>query len=725
MEIRLFGPMEVVQGNGSLVQIKAAKVRQVLAFLCSDPGRARSVESIADCLWGDEPPVSSVNLVQGYVSDLRRILGAEHITSSAAGYLWVIDAEAVDLSRFERMHAAARRLFESDPGTASALLEECASLVRGPAFADIAIHGSLVAIKARIEEAVIDVQQDRVELGLASGRHQGLVARLEELTAIHPLRETFWAQLAIALYRCGRQAEALRRCQQIRSLLREEIGVSPGPRLVDVEQRIARQDPLLDFAPVDAVEHRDSTHITTTLVGRGTELARLNDRLNRAANGQQLVFIGGEPGIGKSSLAIEVGRLAALHGAVVLHGRCDEHMNAPYLPFIGALSDYLRQLGDSEFDRITHQQTTRIQEVLPSLVARSGPSGPARRDEENPSMLERFETFSWLLDRVRLGSQLILILDDLQWADSTTLGLLSYLASGGRLAQTLILATYRSTELAPDSRLADLLAQLRSSPNAERMTLAGLCVNDIQQLIVSTNTPNLEAFAEWIHEETGGNPLFVLELARHIDETGQRSGVPDGIAEVLSKRIRRLSTPAQVLLARAAVLGNEFSVALLRAMNNDLTNLGLVVGEVERAGILIEHRCGGETGYRFAHASIRHAVANLTSIVTREELHLVAADALALLDRSGTASMAIAAHFAAAGSAAPTESAVAAFTKAGTYADQKWAKAEAVQWFDMALGLLAPDDDRRRSLRLTRFVSAQAAWHWHHDQRSIQARPTN
>jgi DNA-binding SARP family transcriptional activator len=723
VEVRLFGPVELVGDDGFIVDVGAPKVRQLLAVLASDPGRVRSVDVIADTLWGDEPPASTSNLTQGYVSALRRLLGAGRVQRRGAGYLLELDAERVDLVRFERGLASARNLLGNDPERALGLLVDCSMLARGPVFADIATNGVLTSLKTRIDESVIEVDELRVEAELRCGGHIGLVSRLEELTTLHPLREAFWAQLALALYRCGRQAEALRRCQEIRSLLGEQIGVSPGPRLTDVEQRIVRQDRSLDWAPPDRPIPRVSFvgRSEPTLVGRRAELDRLADRLNRAASGQQLVLIGGEPGIGKTRLAIEVAHLAASNGAVALHGRCDEHVNEPCLPFVAALSDHLRTLDDAEVRRLIDDRHDEVEQVLPGVAFAARSARPSASRTANLSMLERFEIVSWLLDRVRVQSPLVLILDDLQWADSTTLALLGYLSSGSRLTGSLILATYRSTELAQDSRLADLLLQLRSSPHAERMLLTGLSRADIDRFLTLGNvSADDEGFAAWIHDETGGNPLFVRELVRHVEATGQRAGFPKGVEEVLTRRIRRLSANTQTMLTRAAVLGSEFSVALLRAMNVDLPDLGPSVDEAVRAGILDEIEVGDQFGFRFAHSTIRRAVTELSSIVTREELHLRAAHALQSLDVAGTAPTAIAAHFVAAGSAAPVDDAIAAFTTAGRHADDKWAKAEAVQWYDRALAILAPDDDRRRALRLTRFVSAQAAWHWHHDQRSIR-----
>ena len=723
MEVRLLGTIEAVRDDATSAELGATKVRQLLALLAHDPGRSYAVNVIIDALWPDDPPVSAINSVQGYVSDLRRIVGSHHVVRTGNAYRFELAPERVDLVRFQRLVEQARAILVDHPTDASRVLGDAISMRRGPAFSDITCNGVLVGVKLRADELFLEATELRVEADLAGGHHRELVPILEELTASHPLREAFWVQLALALYRSDRQADALRRCQALRVLLREEIGVSPGPGLLSLEERIARQDPTLAVTltstPSGSPSAPASETRSTRVVGRKSELDRMTDRFTRTMSGSQhLVMIGGEPGIGKTTLAMEMGRRAAERGAVVLQGRCDEHLVAPYLPFINALTDALRSLDHHDLMVLVGPRERDVFEIIPGLAPDRAPSTGARPVEGGLSMVERFAILEWLLDRVRGSAPLVLLLDDLQWADSTSIGLLGYLTFGSRLPKTLILGTYRSTELDQESRLAELLVRLRSHPNSERVSVGGLSRDAIERLV--GHPGHDEAYTDWIQSETGGNPLFIGELVRHGEINGRSTGVPEGILEVLSQRIRRLSVRTQTFLERAAVLGDDLPVALLRATNTDLDDLSEAIGEAVRGAILEEHPQAATPTYRFTHATIRRAVTQTTTIVRREDLHLRAARAQASLDPSGSATIGIAAHYRDAGSAAPSAEAVAAFTEAGAYAKASGANVEAVQWFDRALALLGPDDPLRRSLRLTRFVAAQSAWHGHFDASSIR-----
>ncbi len=733
VDVRLLGTTELERDDGSLAELGAAKVRQLLALLAHDPGRPHSVEVIVDALWPDDPPATAINLVQGYVSDLRRIVGTEQVVRTGNGYRFELAALQIDLVRFQRLVDHARTLLGDDIANASRLLTNALSLWRGPAFSDIACNGVLAGAKLRADELFLEATELRVEAELAGGHHRELVPVLEELTVSHPLREAFWVQLALALYRSGRQADALRRCHALRALLREEIGVRPGPDLLAMEDRIARHDPALTLniapnsasAPQEAAPLRGSEARSRTLVGRESELDRMTDRFNRTISGSQhLVMVGGEPGIGKTTLAMEMCRRAAERGAVVLRGRCDEHLVAPYLPFISALTDTLRSLDPDQLITTIEPRRRSVLEIIPGLVADTIEPRIAPMDvqsvESDLSIVERFATLEWLLNRVRGEAPLVLLLDDLQWADSTSIGLLGYLTLGSRLPKTLILGTYRSTELDLESRLAELLVRLRSHPNSERVTVKGLSRADIERLVGGSAVD--DGYTTWIESETGGNPLFIGELIRQGEIHGRNAGPPEGVLDVLGQRIRRLTPSTQTFLERAAVIGDDLPVALLRATNADLDDLSGAISEAVRSAILEEHPQAGYPTYRFTHATIRKAVTNMTTIVRREDLHLRAARAQTSLDSSGAATIRIAAHYRDAGSAAPTDEAVQAFARAGGYAKASGANVEAVQWFDRALGLLGPDDPLRRQLRLTRFVAAQSAWHGHFDENSIRRR---
>ena len=716
MRIRVLGPTEVESDDGTHISITAAKPRRLLEFLALDAGHNRSSAAICEVLWGEDEPQTAMNLVQGYVSDLRRQLGRDRIATTPTGYSLTVPRENVDALEFGDLVEQAAAEFPRDFDRCEMLVAKAIQLWNGPALEDAANHGRLEASATRLNEQLLDAKELKAALDLALGRHSSAIAELEALTKQNPFRERFWVQLATALYRSDRQAEALRRCSDARRLLLDELGLSPGPELARIEQRILEHDvSLMDWRRASGNEVGEGSASVVSLshgfVGRTENLDVLAGLLDGVRNGaQHLVFVGGEPGIGKTALVDEfVGR--AGESAVVLIGRSDEHVTAPYLAFEQALSDHLGGLDAKRRAELISDRIDDVAALLPSLKI-----GATSERTSSPefTLIERFEMFRWVLDQLRSLGPLIIVLEDVHWADSMTLGLVRYLAEGQRLAGSLVVATYRTSDASPI--LEDLLADLRPNDMVERMLLDGLRGDALRELVGPVTSAN--DTIEWIESETEGNPFFVRELVRHAVETGSFDGVPAGIVEVVKRRVRRLTPPAQELLVRAAILGDDAPVGLLRLLSVDLENLSELFSETVHAGILAESDTT-EPRYRFSHSIIRKAAEASVTMVRRQDLHLAAAHAWEEFRGGRAEPSTIAAHYLDAGSAAPREAALAAFVAAGDYFDTAGAKVEAVGWYDHALSLLDEDDPRSRKIRLRRFVVAQAAWHWHYDRRSI------
>jgi DNA-binding SARP family transcriptional activator len=711
MEVRLLGCIEVDLDDESGIRIGAAKARWLLAFLALQVGRSRSVDSIIDALWGEHAPSSAPNLVQGYVSDVRKVVGHEHIQTTENGYALVIGDSAVDVVRFQELVRLARSAETAEPPLALKLLHEALALGASTPFGEEPPDGPLAAASARLTEQWIDAAELHAQTLLDVGDHHNAVAKLDELVEQHPYREGLRATLAVALYRSDRQVDALRCLADARRLLAEDLGVSPGRRLVEVEQQILNHDAALAAPAVAQVVPPTSL----TMVGRAAELARLQNRLAQTANGaQHTIFVGGEPGIGKTTLAREVARTAVDDDTVVLVGRCDEHVAVPYRPFIEALTDHVRLMGGDEAEALMGQRWEVATEVVPSL--RASRTTDQESDGRQPAaaditLLERFDTICWMLQQIQGHRRLILILEDLHWADSATLRLLHYLAAGHRLPGSMILGTHRTTE--PAELFEDILADLRTEPQVERLLLSGLPATDLMLLMPTGPLSSDDETASWVYRETDGNPFLAVEIIGHIAETGSREGVPVGVAEVVQRRLRRLSPETQMLLEYAAVLGEAAPVGLLRQFAGVVPDVPSALAEATQAGILteVDH---GERQYRFTHAIIRKAATASMSVLHLEDLHVAAAGAWASQPQSDGVTVAIASHYLAAAAAAGLDEAVEAFTSAGAESDRAGAKVEAVKWYDRALSRLPEDDPRRPPLRLKRFVAAQAAWHWLH-----------
>jgi DNA-binding SARP family transcriptional activator len=248
IEFRILGSLEAWAG-GRRVELGGPRQRSVLAVLLLHAGEVVPSSALIDEVWGEATPERALNLVQGYVSDLRKALGRDVIATRGRGYALAAPAAAIDLRQFERLVAEADA---STPEVAADRLARALALWRGPAFADLAGEPFARVAAARLDELRLAAFERRIEADLALGRHRLVVGELEELARRHPLRERPRELLMRALYRCGRQAEALAAYQAARRTLVEQVGLEPGRSLRELEQAILRQDPALDAPSASA-----------------------------------------------------------------------------------------------------------------------------------------------------------------------------------------------------------------------------------------------------------------------------------------------------------------------------------------------------------------------------------------------------------------------------------------------------------------------------------------
>ena len=245
MEFRILGPLEIV--DGSPVSIDAPKQRALLGVLLLHPNEVVSADRLTDELWGERPPATAGKLVQTYVSQLRRALGADVIVTRAPGYVLRIDEEALDAVRFRRLTAEARAFAAGgEHERADTLFGEALALWRGAPLADVAFESFARNEVERVEEERLAALMDRIDCELALDRHDEVIPELEGLAKQYPLRERLGAQLMLALYRCGRQSEALDVYQEARRRLAGELGLEPGEQLQQLERAILVHDPALE-----------------------------------------------------------------------------------------------------------------------------------------------------------------------------------------------------------------------------------------------------------------------------------------------------------------------------------------------------------------------------------------------------------------------------------------------------------------------------------------------
>jgi len=324
MRIGLLGELEVCNDDGSPVVVTGAKQRALLAALALQPGRAVAADQLVEALWGDAPPAAVRNGLQGLVSKLRRALGStEVVVMRGGGYALELPADAVDVHRYERLVAEGRAAAaDDDLARASALLAEADSLWRGDALAEFSYDEFASATIARLSELRLTTFEERLDAELQLGHQHGVIGELESLVAAHPLRERTRGLLMRALYRAGRQADALRVYQEGRHVLADELGLEPGRELRQLEAAILAQDPSLDApsvaaAPIATWTEPRSTipESLTPLVGRDDELRDLS----RLFDDHRLITLVGPGGVGKTRLALALARARA---GTLTHGAC-------------------------------------------------------------------------------------------------------------------------------------------------------------------------------------------------------------------------------------------------------------------------------------------------------------------------------------------------------------------------------------------------------------------
>ncbi|MFG1943188.1 BTAD domain-containing putative transcriptional regulator [Nonomuraea sp. NPDC048826] len=668
MDVRMLGPLEVVDPTGARLDPGTRKQRAVLAMLALSPGRPVSLDRLVEELWAGEAPAKATATLQAYVSHLRRVLEPERrprtppavLLTREPGYLLDITPAQTDVGRFAAWAADGRRLLAAGrPADAAAVLDRALGLWRGEPLAEFTASGFARAEAARLTELRSGVREDRLAARLELG--EASVPELEELVAGDPYRERAWSLLVLALYRAGRQAEALSALRRVRALLSDELGIEPGPGLRRLEQAVHTQSPDLEALPASPVAKEPPGAATAAgavrhrqrLVGREREVRALEERLTEARGGRGgLVVVSGEAGIGKTSLVNAAADLAAARGFRVSWGRCPDGGGAPaFWPW--------RQAG-----------------ALPA-------SPPA----------ELFDLYDDVLARLREEPGL-LVLEDLHWADASSLKLLEHVAAELPRTTTLAIVTLRPGE--HQERLRETLGAL--SREGLRLPLAPFGAGEVRDFL---RLREVRADPVALLDRSGGNPFYLEELLR-LPES-ERDQVPPGARDVIARRLARLPGPTQDLLKAAAVAGREADVDLLSALaDRPVEDVMTALEPALAAGLVAE----AAAGYRFSHALVREALDTGLTRLERARLHLRAAGHL---ERAGADAALLAAHFAAAAPLAPAGKAVGYATEAAHQAADRHGYQEAVALWELALAHLPPGDSLARCRTLTGLGQARRA----------------
>ena len=408
--VRILGPVGLV-GAGGEVELGGPKERCLLTVPILHVGAVVAEDRLVEALWTGSPPRTAAKTLQNYVLRLRRRIegcGDAAIVTRPPGY--VLEGLTTDAAAARALVAEGRRLAErGERAAAIATFDEALALWRGPALAEFADRPFARTEAAGLDELRASIAEERMAAILAVGGRRDAVAECEKLVAETPLRERRWAQLMIALYRDGRQGEALEACRRLRVVLADELGVDPGPEVRRLEAAILVQDPALRPWERRPQAPAGARHAMSCF-GRERELATLLDHLADASAGRgRVTFVSGEPGIGKSRLLAELAEWAATRGAHVLVGRCLEGAEAlPFHPFVEAVEAFLE--GGPPPGVLGH--------LLHDGREQGGRA--LQPDELRLRLLDGMARFV-----VECGAErpVLLVVDDLHWADEGTIAM--------------------------------------------------------------------------------------------------------------------------------------------------------------------------------------------------------------------------------------------------------------------------------------------------------------
>ena len=467
---------------------------------------------------------------------------------------------------------------------------------------------------------------------------------------------------------------------------------------------------------------------TYAFAGRAHELATLRALLPRAAGeGRRAALVAGEPGSGKSRLVRELARAAAAEGAVVLYGDCDAVVGSPYGPFATALEHLVAHTEPGTLARHLGPGGGELRRLLPGLATRvAGLSAPAAADADTER--HRLHTaVTDLLVGISTESPLVLVLEDVHWADTPTLQLMRHLVRSGAAARMLLVATFRDAEADLPADLADALVDVYRTEGVVRIRLGGLSADELGEFVrLAAGVEPTTDLTHAVHELTGGNAFLVTELWRELAdsdavEIGPRTvrlvrpaaelGVPTTVREVVNQRLARLWPEANEILELGAVTGAEFELETVRrAAGVPEAVLLDSIEEAVRSGLLVE-ASGRRLGYRFAHELVRRAVSDRLPAPRRAEIHLRVAEALESQADGQARLAALAHHFAEASPVGGVERAVEYNLLAAESAVRAIAFAEAEDRFRTALDLGLRDEAERADVMLRLGETCHLAGH--------------
>jgi DNA-binding SARP family transcriptional activator len=750
--IQLCGRLSVeIEGVQLAERLRGRQVPLLLAYLVLNRTRHVGRDELIDALWPNQPPVSQDAALRTLLSRLRSSLGSsalagrDELILALPEPVWIdVEAAAAEVAR------AVDALERGDARRGWALAQ---------VPLNIASRGLLPGAHATWLEPprreLEDVRQQALEVigraGLMMGgtQLQSAERAARTLIELEPYRESGYILLMEALSARGNVAEALRVFDGLRMLLRDELGTNPSAETIAAHQRLLRpleragepggvggdQDrgPGPSAIPLPA-ELRQRAQ--GPMIGRAEEMADLVARWDWACGvagagaltedpdgySGRIVLLAGDAGIGKTTLTAELARRVHDAGGIVLAGRSPRETVVPYQPFLEALRHWALNAALTDLRASTHEYGSELARLIPELRRRAPDLPPPPQDEPETERYRLFEAVVGLLTELSRSAPVLLVLDDLQWADRPSLLLLRHLARATNPARLLIIGVYRSTERG--DTFTNAMAELRRDRLASQLDIRGLSASETSELVrARAGVSPARAFAHALYEETEGNPFFVEEIIRHLIEAGvqvgsasaselQRFGLPEGVKQVIAFRLGRLEAPAAELLRVGAVIGRDVDAALLeRVVVLDEEEFLAALEEALGAELLVEsdQKPGS---YLFSHALIRETLYESMSAPRRARIHKRVGEAIEAMQgrRRERYLPELAYHFTRAADPEDAEKAITYAFRAGEQATTMLAHEEAAEHYARALdvqGRFQPEASERRCELLLRLGEAR------------------
>jgi DNA-binding SARP family transcriptional activator len=634
VEARALGELQVSRGGATVgeAQLPGHQARLVLAYLMAHRDRVVPAAELAGIVWPAHRPTGWESALSTVVSRLRSVLanlpGEPLIVSGRGRYRFEApDRISIDLEQItEKLELARHALAQADPLAAADHAVKVIELADQPFLAD-QDSPWLDQQRDRLRAAWLAALAILTEARLAGGDPIAAVGHAERLVASDPLRETGYQLLINAHVAAGNRAEALRVYQRCRVALSTELGVDPSPQTEACYLAALRLEPPMPPGrgpfPAALAAHRRGP-----MIGRIDELIQLERTSRDAAQGQvHLVLVTGEPGIGKTRLVAEAAARAHQDGALVLFGRCDDEHTLPYQPFVEALRQLLATQPPAQLRTVLGVWAPDLARLLPELADRLPTLPPAINAEPDTQRYRLLEGVAAVLVGAARDSRLLLVLDDVQWADAPTLVMLRHLLRASVDSPPCVFATCRDGEIDAKHPLTALLADLRRDELVSTLPLRPLEVAEVARLLADRHQ-----LAGQVHRLTAGNPFFVRQLIGHLDETGQdldSAGIPQGVTDVVRRRLALLDATAQQLLIFASVAGSTFRLAVIAHAAGISEPDALSALEQASAARLVQERASGVFG--FGHDLVRAALYEQLGPSRRTRLHRWIGEALEAL----------------------------------------------------------------------------------------------